>query len=61
MTEMRLICKEPLVPLYAKAGFREVGPSPVVHGADPWIEMVAVQRSKREQEVLDRKRRSWYW
>ena len=36
---MLLICKEPLVALYSKAGFQVVGPSEVVHGADPWIEM----------------------
>jgi ribosomal protein S18 acetylase RimI-like enzyme len=36
---MRLICKAELVPLYAKAGFIEMGPSEVVHGQDPWIEM----------------------
>ena len=28
----------PQVPLYSGVGFRLVGPSPVVHGADPWIE-----------------------
>jgi hypothetical protein len=27
-----------MVPLYTKAGFRLVGPSPVVHGQDPWLE-----------------------
>jgi arylalkylamine N-acetyltransferase len=34
-----LISHEPLVGLYEKAGFRVVGPSDVVHGKDPWIEM----------------------
>ncbi|CAE6347655.1 unnamed protein product [Rhizoctonia solani] len=34
-----LICKAPLKPLYARAGFLEVGPSAVVHGQDPWFEM----------------------
>ncbi|KAG8700461.1 hypothetical protein FRC09_005948 [Ceratobasidium sp. 395] len=33
-----LICKEELKPLYARAGFTEVGPSAVVHGKDPWYE-----------------------
>lgn len=37
--QARLICKEPLVPLYAGAGFQLVGPSDVVHGRDPWFEM----------------------
>lgn len=36
---MLLICKEPLIDLYAKGGFELVGPSTVVHGADPWFEM----------------------
>lgn len=39
MTEVRLLCKPPLVPLYAAAGFGVVGPSAVVHGAEPWTEM----------------------
>lgn len=39
LQSLLLICKEPLVPLYEKGGFRVVGPSDVVHGADPWIEM----------------------
>ncbi|KAH7338303.1 acyl-CoA N-acyltransferase [Rhizoctonia solani] len=34
-----LICKTHLKPLYARAGFGEVGPSAVVHGQDPWFEM----------------------
>ncbi|CUA78035.1 hypothetical protein RSOLAG22IIIB_13003 [Rhizoctonia solani] len=34
-----LICKAHLKPLYARAGFTEVGPSAVVHGQDPWFEM----------------------
>ena len=34
-----LICKEPLVGLYAAAGFKDLGPSDVVHGKDPWILM----------------------
>ena len=40
LTAIRLLCKAPLVPLYAGVGFQEVGPSPVVHGSEPWIEMV---------------------
>ena len=39
LEEARLICKNHLVPLYAGAGFQVVGPSAVVHGADPWTEM----------------------
>lgn len=39
LAEVRLICKEPLVGLYEKAGFEVVGPSDVVHGQDAWIEM----------------------
>lgn len=61
MRWMRLICKEPLVPLYRKARFEVVGPSPVVHGSDPWIEMALRVRSREEEETLDRKRRSWYF
>lgn len=32
LREVRLICKEHLIPLYSGAGFRMVGPSDVVHG-----------------------------
>ena len=39
LREVRLICKAPLVPLYDQAGFAVVGPSPVVHGQEPWTEM----------------------
>lgn len=39
LREVRLICKEQLVPLYGGAGFAMVGPSCVVHGQDPWLEM----------------------
>lgn len=39
VSSVRLICKEHLIGFYGAAGFREEGPSPVVHGADPWIEM----------------------
>ena len=35
-TRVLLICKEPLVGLYTGAGFENLGPSDVVHGADPW-------------------------
>ncbi len=34
-----LICKEPLIGLYEAGGFRLVGPSDVVVGADPWFAM----------------------
>lgn len=34
-----LISKDHMVPLYLRAGFQVVGPSTVVHGKDPWIEM----------------------
>jgi len=36
-----LIAKKHLVPLYEKSGFDLVGPSEVVHGADPWYELRA--------------------
>ncbi|GLC71902.1 hypothetical protein PLESTF_001179100 [Pleodorina starrii] len=36
---VRLICKQDLIGLYEKAGFRLLGPSDVVHGRDPWFEM----------------------
>ena len=39
VTEMRLLCKEVLIPFYSKAGFEVVGISEVVHGKDTWIEM----------------------
>lgn len=35
---IRLIAKPRLAPLYLRAGFRELGPSPVVHGVDAWHE-----------------------
>lgn len=35
-----LLCKEATVKLYSGAGFKMVGPSSVVHGADQWFEMV---------------------
>ncbi|GAA5877760.1 hypothetical protein JCM3774_000747 [Rhodotorula dairenensis] len=34
-----LIAHPELVPLYERAGFSVVGPSAVVHGAKPWIEL----------------------
>jgi predicted GNAT family N-acyltransferase len=37
--EVRLLCKAPLESLYRGAGFAVVGPSAVVHGAEPWTEM----------------------
>ena len=39
VASVRLICKEHLLGFYTGAGFRVEGPSPVVHGADPWTEM----------------------
>eukprot|EP00798_Chlamydomonas_sp_ICE-L_P013717 gene13717-19612_t len=39
LDQARLIAKEYLLSLYEKAGFTLVGPSEVVHGADPWFEM----------------------
>jgi hypothetical protein len=30
------------VPLYAGVGFKLLGPSPVEHGADQWLEMAYV-------------------
>ncbi len=40
VNKIALICKAGLVGLYASCGFKEVGPSAVVHGQDPWIDMV---------------------
>lgn len=40
MAQVRLICKDNLIGLYQRAGFELVGPSDVVHGAEPWFEMV---------------------
>jgi ribosomal protein S18 acetylase RimI-like enzyme len=34
-----LICKEPLIGFYRRAGFTLVGPSDVVVGRDPWFAM----------------------
>jgi len=35
-----LICKQHLTGFYGAAGFELAGPSQVVHGQDPWFEMV---------------------
>lgn len=35
-----LLCKKELIGFYEGAGFRMVGPSEVVHGADQWYEMM---------------------
>jgi guanine nucleotide exchange factor len=59
--ELRLISKEYLTDLYKAAGYSLVGPSAVVHGVDPWMEMRAPLRSAEEMETLDRKRRTWYF
>jgi GNAT superfamily N-acetyltransferase len=37
--EARLLCKQHNVGLYERAGFELLGPSPVVHGAEQWLEM----------------------
>ena len=34
-----LLCKENLIPLYEKAGFKKLGLSATVHGQDPWYDM----------------------
>jgi len=39
VSRVLLICKEPLVALYAGVGFKSLGPSDVVHGQDLWILM----------------------
>jgi hypothetical protein len=39
-TKIALICKELLIGFYSGAGFKLVGKSPVVHGLDPWFEMI---------------------
>jgi len=39
VASVRLISKQHLTPLYAGAGFTNLGPSSVVHGKDQWIEM----------------------
>ena len=39
VTRVRLISKENLLPLYSGADFTNLGPSSIVHGKDPWIEM----------------------
>mmetsp|Transcript_7536 Transcript_7536/g.12926 ORF Transcript_7536/g.12926 Transcript_7536/m.12926 type:complete len:94 (+) Transcript_7536:344-625(+) len=41
-----LITKEALVPLYSSVGFDLVGQSSVVHGVDPWHEMVCIPPNK---------------
>ena len=38
-TRILLICKEYLLGFYQGCGFTNLGPSDVVHGADPWILM----------------------
>lgn len=37
--KISLIAKTHLVPFYQRAGFTVLGPSPVAHGVDPWIEL----------------------
>lgn len=37
--QVLLISKSHLVSFYKSVGFAVVGPSPVVHGVDPWLEM----------------------
>ncbi|PSC67839.1 Oxoglutarate iron-dependent dioxygenase [Micractinium conductrix] len=49
LREARLICKQPLIPLYAGAGFSLLGPSEVVHGKDPWFEMRWAPEEEEEQ------------
>mmetsp|Transcript_2552 Transcript_2552/g.5685 ORF Transcript_2552/g.5685 Transcript_2552/m.5685 type:complete len:184 (-) Transcript_2552:144-695(-) len=39
LAEIRLISKEQLVKLYQGVGFKLIGPSDVVHGADKWFEL----------------------
>ncbi|KAF6255831.1 acyl-CoA N-acyltransferase [Scenedesmus sp. NREL 46B-D3] len=39
LQEVRLICKEQMIPLYSKAGFVLLGPSEVEHGQEQWHEM----------------------
>ncbi|WIA41274.1 hypothetical protein OEZ86_004878 [Tetradesmus obliquus] len=39
LQEVRLICKEQMIPLYSKAGFVLLGPSSVEHGQEQWHEM----------------------
>lgn len=39
MSAALLMCKSHLVHFYESVGFRQLGPSPIVHGKDPWIEM----------------------
>jgi hypothetical protein len=34
-----LICKENLVGFYESCGFGLIGPSAVVHGQTPWVDM----------------------
>lgn len=55
VAHVRLICKPPLIAMYARAGFHIVGPSPVVHGADEWVEMALASADRRETpfEVVD--------
>jgi arylalkylamine N-acetyltransferase len=38
LRSVRLIAKPHLTPLYTRAGFTLLGPSPVVHGEDAWLE-----------------------
>lgn len=52
LEEVRLICKEPLIPLYQRAGLALLGPSDVVHGQDPWFEMAwSVPEEEEEEEA----------
>lgn len=53
LQEVRLICKEALIPLYAGAGFQLLGPSDVVHGQDPWFEMRWAPEEDEEDEEAE--------
>jgi GNAT superfamily N-acetyltransferase len=39
VARIRLVCKAPLVPFYARHGYRHVGPSSSRHGGAKWEEM----------------------
>ncbi|KAL4425741.1 hypothetical protein ABPG75_009757 [Micractinium tetrahymenae] len=56
LREVRLICKERLIPLYAGVGFQMVGPSDVVHGKDPWFEMRWALGGEEQEEEQEEQR-----
>ena len=48
-----LICKKELISFYESCGFALVGPSAVVHGAEPWFECRITLDGAEQQKAAD--------